>query len=90
MCPTLFHPCTSPHPTTENQMENIGNFLSACERYGCNKQDIFQTVDLYEAENMPQVSYRPKQDDISDLGIEWRLTISYFKYTRHIVVGRHE
>jgi len=36
-------------------MENIGNFLDSCERYGCNKQDLFQTVDLYEAENLPQV-----------------------------------
>ena len=36
-------------------MENIGNFLSACEQYGLKKADIFQTVDLYEAENMPQV-----------------------------------
>jgi hypothetical protein len=36
-------------------MENIGNFLAACERYGLTKQDLFQTVDLYEAENMPQV-----------------------------------
>jgi len=36
-------------------MENIGNFLDACEKFGCNKQDIFQTVDLYEAQNIPQV-----------------------------------
>ena len=36
-------------------MENIGNFLAACETFGLNKTDIFQTVDLYEAENMPQV-----------------------------------
>ena len=36
-------------------MENIGNFLSACEAYGLQKTDIFQTVDLYEAQNMPQV-----------------------------------
>ena len=36
-------------------MENIGKFLESCEHYGCNKQDLFQTVDLYEAENMPQV-----------------------------------
>jgi len=48
-----------PHLTTPyhwKQMENIGNFLDACEKYGCNKQDIFQTVDLYEAQNIPQVS----------------------------------
>lgn len=37
------------------QMENIGLFLTACENYGLQKQDIFQTVDLYEAENMAQV-----------------------------------
>lgn len=37
-------------------MENIGKFLSACEAYGCEKADLFQTVDLYEAQNMPQVS----------------------------------
>lgn len=35
-------------------MENIGNFLSACEAYGLTKADIFQTVDLYEGENIPQ------------------------------------
>ncbi len=36
-------------------MENIGNFLSACEAYGCPKADLFQTVDLYEGQNIPQV-----------------------------------
>lgn len=35
-------------------MENIGNFLSACEAYGLSKADLFQTVDLYEGENIPQ------------------------------------
>ncbi|XP_057291581.1 myophilin-like [Hydractinia symbiolongicarpus] len=37
------------------QMENIGNFLSSCESVGCNKVDLFQTVDLYESTNVPQV-----------------------------------
>lgn len=37
-------------------MENIGNFLTACEAYGVPKQDLFQTVDLYEARNMNGVS----------------------------------
>jgi len=37
------------------QMENIGNFLSFCKTIGCNKTDLFQTVDLYEANNIPQV-----------------------------------
>lgn len=36
-------------------MENIGNFLAVCEDLGVNKLDLFQTVDLYEAENLPQV-----------------------------------
>jgi len=37
------------------QMENIGNFLSFCEEIGVPKTDIFQTVDLYEGQNIPQV-----------------------------------
>ncbi|KAK2142835.1 hypothetical protein LSH36_908g01053 [Paralvinella palmiformis] len=37
------------------QMENIGKFLDACEKYGLMKTDLFQTVDLYEAQNMWQV-----------------------------------
>ena len=36
-------------------MENIGNYLSSCENYGVPKTDLFQTVDLYEGQNMPQV-----------------------------------
>lgn len=34
------------------QMENISNFLGACEKYGVAKTDLFQTVDLYEGQNM--------------------------------------
>jgi hypothetical protein len=37
------------------QMENIGMFLKACEGLKMDKLDLFQTVDLYEATNMPQV-----------------------------------
>lgn len=37
------------------QMENINTFLSACEKYGVAKTDLFQTVDLYEKQNMWQV-----------------------------------
>jgi len=37
------------------QMENINNFLVACEKFGVNKTDLFQTVDLYENQNMWQV-----------------------------------
>ena len=34
------------------KMENIGNFLAACEAYGLAKADLFQTVDLFEGRNM--------------------------------------
>jgi len=37
------------------QMENINNFLTACEKYGVAKTDLFQTVDLFENQNMWQV-----------------------------------
>jgi len=37
------------------QMENIGNFLTGCEKYGVNKADLFQTVDLFEGQNIPVV-----------------------------------
>ena len=37
------------------QMENIGNFLEAAAAYGLPKPDSFQTVDLFENQNMPQV-----------------------------------
>ena len=36
-------------------MENIGNFLDGGYAYGVVKTDTFQTVDLYEGENMAQV-----------------------------------
>ena len=36
-------------------MENIGRFLDACTAYGVPKSDFFQTVDLYEGQNIPQV-----------------------------------
>ena len=34
------------------QMENIGNYLSACTKLGARAHDSFQTVDLYEDANM--------------------------------------
>ncbi|XP_066935109.1 myophilin-like [Clytia hemisphaerica] len=37
------------------QMENISKFLAECEALGMSKIDLFQTVDLYEAQNVPQV-----------------------------------
>ena len=36
-------------------MENISKFLTACENYGVSKSDLFQTVDLYENQNMNSV-----------------------------------
>ena len=36
-------------------MENIQMFLTFCENYGVTKQGLFQTVDLFEGANMPQV-----------------------------------
>lgn len=40
---------------TFKMMENINNFLVACEKFGCKKIDLFQSVDLYEGQNIPQV-----------------------------------
>lgn len=44
---------------TRNQafkmMENINNFLETCEGIGCKRFDLFQSVDLYESQNIPQV-----------------------------------
>jgi len=37
------------------QMENISNFISACEKLNVPKNDLFQTVDLFEAKNVFQV-----------------------------------
>ena len=37
-------------------MENIGFFLKFCDEIGVPKTDIFQTVDLYENQNIPGVS----------------------------------
>jgi len=37
------------------QMENINNFLLACEKAGIARTDLFQTVDLYESQNLWQV-----------------------------------
>jgi len=37
------------------QMENTSNFLKAIGNFGVQSSDLFQTVDLYEAQNMAQV-----------------------------------
>jgi len=41
--------------TPFKQMENIGNFLAACEKFKMKSTDLFQTVDLFEGSNIPQV-----------------------------------
>jgi len=37
------------------EYENISFFLKACNEYGIDKNDLFQTVDLYEGQNLAQV-----------------------------------
>lgn len=37
------------------KMENIGKFLTAAESYGVSTAELFQTVDLYEKQNLNQV-----------------------------------
>jgi len=37
-------------------MENINKFQDAAKRYGVQDIDVFQTVDLYERRNIPQVT----------------------------------
>jgi len=38
------------------QMENIQKFLTAATKYGVLVNDLFQTVDLYQATNIPAVT----------------------------------
>merc|ERR1711953_1466409 len=56
--------CRKPHDTSKTKLaalrqnkenENISFFLSAAETYGCNKADLFQTVDLVDGTNLAQV-----------------------------------
>eukprot|EP01102_Stenamoeba_stenopodia_P006461 TRINITY_DN1770_c0_g1_i2.p1 TRINITY_DN1770_c0_g1~~TRINITY_DN1770_c0_g1_i2.p1 ORF type:complete len:162 (+),score=49.27 TRINITY_DN1770_c0_g1_i2:70-555(+) len=55
----VIKPGSCPKPNASKmpfkQMENIGNFLTACGRLGQAPIDMFQTVDLFEAKNMNQV-----------------------------------
>ena len=52
-------PGSCPKPSVSRmpfkQMENIGNYLSACTKLGVPAPDSFQTVDLFEGKNMVQV-----------------------------------
>ena len=36
-------------------MENVQAFLAAAKRYGVPEEEVFQTPDLFEARNIPQV-----------------------------------
>lgn len=54
----------TPHDTSKTRLaalrknkenENISFFLTGCEQYGLNKQDLFQTVDLVDGTNLSQV-----------------------------------
>jgi len=56
---------------TRAQMENIQLFLNFCESYGVPKTGLFQTVDLYEGRNLPQVL-----NCIQQLGTEASLSIT--------------
>lgn len=64
------------------QMENITNFLTAATKYGVLVGDLFQTVDLYQATNIPAVTQaimalgtvcqdKPEWDESSDKYKGW-------------------
>lgn len=48
-------PKVSASPMPFKQMENIGNYINACRQLGVPQQDLFMTVDLYEAKNLGAV-----------------------------------
>lgn len=53
-------------------MENIQTFLNAAVAYGVPRASLFQTVDLYELRNMPQVL-----NTLLQLGTEVSLVNNY-------------
>ena len=59
-------------------MENIGNFLAFCDELGVPKSDVFQTVDLYEGQNIPGVSGGTSLFPDSSHGVATRNSITGF------------
>jgi hypothetical protein len=55
------------------QMENVTNFIRACRSLGVLEKDVFNTVDLYEAKNLPSV-----QACLSNLGAASRSAPSFY------------
>ena len=53
-------------------MENIQAFLAAAQRYGVPAEELFQTADLFERRNIPQVGiHAPAGGDIFLLTGRW-------------------
>ena len=44
-------------------MENIQAFLSAARKYGVPAEELFQTADLFERRNLPQVKENYKKGE---------------------------
>ena len=55
-------------------MENITNFLTSATKYGVVVTDLFQTVDLFQASNIPAVT-----QGIMALAS----LVSFIKYTKY-------
>ena len=67
-------------------MENIGKYLDFCEKQlGVQKGDQFQTVDLYEKQNMGNVS---KPDQLLITGRPWFNMMCGFRKYPHPFYGR--
>ncbi len=45
-------------------MENIQSFLAAAKKYGVSDEEVFQTPDLFEARNIPQVIFLYKKSSL--------------------------
>ena len=64
--------CTVLQGTPFMLMENIQAFLAAAQRYGVPAEELFQTADLFERRNIPQVGiHAPAGGDIFLLTGRW-------------------